>query len=158
MAVVVLAGCFPVGAPYRNPVYGGSFADPFVARVGRQFFAYGTNTSEDGRQVNVPVLTSPDLASWSRVPGDALPATGLGRWVDRSPVGGRIWAPAVLARPAPAGWVYYVLYYTARTTRDGRTRQCIGTAVSIDPLGPSTTTTTGHWCASSTTAARSTPA
>ena len=136
MAVVVLAGCFPVGTPYRNPVYRGSFADPFVVRVGRQFFAYGTNTSEGGRQVNVPVLTSPDLASWSRVPGDALPDTGLGRWVDRSHVRGRIWAPAVLARTAPAGWVYYVLYYTAPTTRDGRTRQCIGTAVSIDPLGP----------------------
>jgi Glycosyl hydrolases family 43 len=133
---VGLAGCFPVGPTYRNAVYQGSFADPFVMRVGRQFFAYGTNVFEAGRQVNVPVLTSTDLSSWGRAPVDALPDAGLGSWVDRYHVGGRIWAPAVLARTAPAGWGYYVLYYTAPTTRDGRTRQCIGTAVSTNPLGP----------------------
>jgi hypothetical protein len=134
LAVVALAGCFPVG--YRNPVYGGSFADPFVLRVGREFFAYGTNVFDGGRRVNVPVLRSSDLVSWNRAPVDALPDAGLGRWVDRAHVPGRIWAPAALARTAPAGWGYYVLYYTAPTTRDGRTRQCIGTAVSTDPLGP----------------------
>jgi hypothetical protein len=136
LAAVALAGCFPVGTPYRNPVYPGSFADPFVLRVGREFFAYGTNVFDGGRRVNVPVLRSDDLVSWDRAPVDALPDAGLGRWVDRAHVRGRIWAPAALARTAPAGWVYYVLYYTAPMTRDGRTRQCIGTAVSTDPLGP----------------------
>ncbi|MCI3950058.1 MAG: glycoside hydrolase, family 43, partial [Acidimicrobiales bacterium] len=136
LAVVALAGCFPVANPYRNPVYRGSFADPFVLRVERDFFAYGTNVVDGGRRVNVPVLTSPDLVSWDRAPVDALPDAGLGAWVDRSRVPGRIWAPAVLARTAPAGTPYYVLYYTAPTTRDGHTRQCIGTATSASPLGP----------------------
>jgi hypothetical protein len=139
VAAAGLAGCFPIGpTPYRNPVYRGSFADPFVLRVGREFFAYGTDVIERGRQVNVPVLRSDDLRAWSRAPGDALPDAGLGSWVDRGAARGRIWAPAVLARTAPAGWGYWVLYYTAPTTRDGVTRQCIGTAVSTDPLGPFT--------------------
>ena len=136
LAVGALAGCLPVGTPYRNPVYRGSFADPFVLRVGREFFAYGTNVFDGGRQVNVPVLRSGDLTDWDRAPVDALPDSGLGSWVDRGRIRGRIWAPAALARTAPAGWGYYVLYYTAPTTRDGVTRQCIGTAVSTDPLGP----------------------
>jgi hypothetical protein len=134
--VVSLAGCFPVGTPYRNPVYRGSFADPFVLRVGRTFFAYGTNVFDGGRQTNVPVLMSPDLVQWDRAPVEALPDDGLGSWVDRSAARGRIWAPAALARSASDGTPYYVLYYTAPHRRDGVTRQCIGTATSGSPVGP----------------------
>ena len=43
---MALAGCFPVGPHYRNAVYRGSFADPFVLRVGRSFVAYGTNVGQ----------------------------------------------------------------------------------------------------------------
>ena len=136
VAAVALTGCFPVRAGYRNPVYRGSFADPFVLRVGRGFFAYGTNVFDGGRQVNVPVLTSLDLVSWDRAPVDALPDAGLGSWVDQAHARGRIWAPAVQARTAPGGTPYYVLYYTAPVARDGRIVQCIGTATSGSPLGP----------------------
>ena len=61
--MVVLAGCFPVIPAYRNPVYRGSFADPFVLRARGGWLAYGTNVPGNGRQVNVPVLTSRDLLS-----------------------------------------------------------------------------------------------
>ena len=136
VAGVVLAGCFPAPPAYRNPVYRGSFADPFVLRAEGGWFAYGTNVVDSGRQVNVPVLTSSDLRSWHRAPVDALPDGGLGPWVDRRHVRGRVWAPAVLPRTGPGGGTYWVLYYTAPSTQSGRTQQCIGSATAGSPLGP----------------------
>jgi hypothetical protein len=48
VAGVLLAGCFPVDPAYRNPVYRGSFADPFVLRAEGGWFAYGTNIVDGG--------------------------------------------------------------------------------------------------------------
>jgi putative cell wall-binding protein len=106
-------------ATYTNPVVGGDSPDPFVLRVGTTYVAYTTN---DGGE-NVPVLTSTDLAHWTRS-GDALPQ--LPAWVGP----GRNWSPAVLAVDAS----HYVLYYTALDAGAGH--QCIGVATSTRPTGP----------------------
>src|ERR671913_19224 len=52
---------------YRNPVYDGYFADPFVLRWEGRYIAYGTGSRVSGRVFEV--LESPDLASWTRVGG-----------------------------------------------------------------------------------------
>lgn len=96
--------------------------DPFILPLGDRYVAYSTNVAPAGRMLNVPVLTSADLVSWSRV-GDALPL--LPGWAQP----GRTWAPSV--RPARGG---FVLYFTA-THRDSG-HQCIGSAVSASPVGP----------------------
>lgn len=104
---------------FTNPVYDKNFPDPGVLRVGGTWYAYGTNN----QQANVPLLTSPDLVHWTER-GDVLPE--VGKWA----TAGNTWAPEVLRTDAGK----YVLYYTARWSRDDR--QCIGTAVADDPRGP----------------------
>jgi beta-xylosidase len=122
---VILAGCgggspaAPTGPTFKNPVYRGNFPDPFVLRVGRTFYAYGTN----GEHGNVPTLRSRDLVHWRRGP-DALPK--LGRWAAT----GRTWAPEVMRRGDRA----YVLYYTALSLE--LSAQCVGRAVASSPAGP----------------------
>ena len=105
---------------YRNPVYPGDFADPFVLVADGRYYAYATNL----RGVNVPILESADLVDWTPM-GDAMPE--LPAWA----VSGRklTWAPAVASTT-----VGYALYYTARDQRSGR--QCIGLAESASPTGP----------------------
>ncbi|GIF76102.1 hypothetical protein Asi02nite_56200 [Asanoa siamensis] len=124
MATVVaaaLGGCAgDEPAPtFTNPVYASDAPDPQAIRVGEAWFLFHTNTPA----ANVPVLTSPDLVTWSPA-GDALPA--LGSWA----VGGKTWAPEVLAVAADR----YVLYYTAASAATGR--QCVGRAVARAPAGP----------------------
>lgn len=103
---------------YTNPVYQANFPDPAALLVEGTWYAYGTN----GPAGNVPVLTSPDLVTWSPA-GDALPR--LGAWATP----GYTWAPDVLRLRDR-----YLLYYTARSARTGR--QCIGVAQARSPLGP----------------------
>jgi beta-xylosidase len=105
--------------------YGGDFPDPSVLRVGGVYYAYSTNVAG----VNVPVMSSTDLVSWTPT-SEALPP--LPGWA--SP--GRTWAPAVLAR----GGVY-VLYYTVTQTSSGR--QCISVATAASPAGPFRDTSSG---------------
>jgi beta-xylosidase len=49
---------------YRNPVYPGPFADPFVLRHEGWYYAYGTNEGVDADRA-FEVLRSRDLVSWS---------------------------------------------------------------------------------------------
>src|SRR5438105_14914520 len=99
-------------------VYCNDFADPFVLRVGDTYYAYSTNTGDR----RVPVLTSNGLFGTGRR-SEAL--AQLAPW--SSP--GRVWAPAVLARPGG-----YVLYYTTRAPNPDR--QCLSRAVATKPGGP----------------------
>ncbi|MCA1590594.1 MAG: glycoside hydrolase family 43 protein [Acidobacteria bacterium] len=56
---------------YLNPVYPHSFPDPFVLKVGNEFFAYCTGHWTDGNVFGV--LHSPDLVSWTAVGGAMRP-------------------------------------------------------------------------------------
>lgn len=104
---------------YRNPVYPGDSPDPQAIRVGETWYLFHTNS----RGQNVPVLTSPDLVTWTPA-HDALPK--LPSWAEP----GKTWAPEVIEISAGR----YVLYYTVADRASGR--QCIGRAVSDTPEGP----------------------
>ena len=124
--VLMLAACSstPADTPkadvrtFTNPVFGDNFPDPGVILADRTWYAYGTNTTT----ANVPVLTSPDLVTWTAAE-DAMPEVGT--WANR----GNTWAPEVVA--AAGG---HLLYYTARDRASDR--QCIGVAYSAAPGGP----------------------
>jgi len=111
--------------PSFVPVFTQNFPDAFVLPHGSEFIAYSTN---DGP--NVPVAISRDLVYWTFA---AEPATGkqrdalpkLGAWAKE----GFTWAPEVLQLGRS-----YLLYYTASDR--AKNAQCIGVAVSTDPLGP----------------------
>jgi beta-xylosidase len=111
----------PLGVTqYRNPVYPGDFADPYVLLDDSVYYAYATNSGSS----HVPVLRSPDLVHWTSA-GDALPE--LPGWAES----GRhlTWAPAVLAVQNQ-----YVLFYTTRDRKSQK--QCVGRAESPSPAGP----------------------
>lgn len=106
------------------PVLPGDFPDPFVLPVlaldgSTTWFSYATNTFEHG---NVPVATSRDLRSWSRV-RDALPVRPT--WAVRGPA----WAPSVLQ----IGRNFH-LFYSLRSASTGLF--CLSHAESSWPEGP----------------------
>ena len=103
------------------PVIDQDFPDPDILRVGDTYYAYATQTSNGAR--NVQVATSEDLQSWQVQRTDALPQ--LPAWATN----GRTWAPDVAA--VDGG---YVMYLTAHSADPDM--QCIGVAVSSDPMGP----------------------
>ncbi|AGZ46185.1 glycoside hydrolase family protein [Actinoplanes friuliensis DSM 7358] len=105
-------------ATFTNPVFTDNFPDPGAILVDGTWYAYGTNNAA----ANVPVLTSPDLVTWTGA-GDVLPE--VGKWAEA----GNTWAPEVIA--ADGG---YLLYYTARSRATNR--QCIGVARATEPQGP----------------------
>jgi hypothetical protein len=134
--VATLAGAMhpgPAGAtPHRGPedpnpvlAYPGDFPDPYVLVAGGTYYAYSTNVAG----VNVPVMTSTNLATWTPT-SEALPH--LPAWASS----GRTWAPTVLARG-----VTYVLYYTV--TQTSTQRQCVSAATAASPTGPFTDTSSG---------------
>ena len=100
------------------PVLAYDFADPFVMRVGNEYYAYATNAAGG----SVQLARSRDLVSWS-LAGNAL--GNLPSWAAQ----GSVWAPATLDR-----FPVVVLYYTVREAATGR--QCISVAVSGRPEGP----------------------
>jgi beta-xylosidase len=106
-------------AMFTNPVHTADTPDPQTIRVGDTWYLFHTNA--DGR--NVPVLTSPDLVTWTPA-GDALPE--LPAWADA----GKTWAPEVIALAEDR----YLLYYTVAGRESGR--QCLGRAVASAPQGP----------------------
>ena len=116
-----------------------NFPDPFVARFGGTFHAYGTGAQIDSGRTNVQLIRSRDLRRWS-APVEALPHSSLPAWVDRAHP--QVWAPEVIAIAGR-----YVLYFNARHATLTRTetppggprvlqRHCLGAAVSNDPAGP----------------------
>jgi beta-xylosidase len=115
------------GAVQPAPVlsYGGDFPDPHVLVVGRVYYAYSTNVAG----LNVPVMSSTDLTSWTATSDALRPLPG---WA--SP--GRTWAPTVLAKSG-----VYVMYYTVTQTSTGR--QCLSVATAAGPMGSFTDTSSG---------------
>jgi beta-xylosidase len=102
--------------------YGGDFPDPFVLVNGGRYYAYSTQIWSSDHWTNVPVMSSPDLASWSPIT-DALPT--LPAWARP----GNTWAPAAMQRSGR-----FLLYYT--TTEAASGRQCISVATATTPTGP----------------------
>ena len=81
---------------YRNPVYDGYFADPFVLPWEGRYVAYGTGSWVNGRIFEI--LESTDLATWTRV-GGAMEA------IDPD-LGTDCWAPEVV-EAGDRFWLYY---------------------------------------------------
>ena len=106
------------GRQYRNPVYDGYFADPFVLRCGDRYLAYGTGSVVDG--LYFEVLESTDLVNWRRVGGALQPvAPDLG--VD-------YWAPEVVFDEGRF-WMYYSVGF-------GDAGHHLRVAVADAPEGP----------------------
>ncbi len=98
--------------------YDGDFPDPYILRVGGDYFAYATQSG--GMQVQV--MTSTTLVSWRHL-GEAFPQ--LPAWSKP----GFTWSPAVLRRGDR-----FVMYVAVRERRYDR--QAIATAVADHPAGP----------------------
>lgn len=103
-----------------NPVWDGEFADPFVLRVGSDYYAYGTGSVIDGRVFEV--LTSTDLVTWRSLGGalEPLPDESLTDY----------WAPEVTVADGTC-----FLYYSAGTGDKGH---LLRVATAGHPAGPFT--------------------
>lgn len=107
---------------YRNPVWPSYFADPFVLKVGSNYYAYGTGPAgPDGRVF--PVLHSRDLAEWNALGGALTPPAGTNR--------SAYWAPEAAERDGK-----FYLYYSAADGTDETHR--LYAAVADHPAGPFT--------------------
>ncbi|KAM0713552.1 hypothetical protein Q7P37_010514 [Cladosporium fusiforme] len=113
-----------------GPVIKSDFPDPSIIRVGDTWYAFGTQSLFDFKDVRVQFATSNDFTTWSLREGyDALGS--LGAWVDESnPL---VWAPDVFQLDDGS----FILYYSAttKTAGDGRFH-CIGAARSSNVEGP----------------------
>ncbi len=106
---------------YTNPVHPEYFADPFVLRVGKEYFAYGTAPADkQGREF--PILRSRDLVTWTYA-RHAIEPTAHMR-------GYSFWAPEV----AQNGSKFYLYYSGAPLGKDEEHR--LRVAVANDPAGP----------------------
>lgn len=101
-----------------DPVWDGSFADPFVLRAEGAYYAYGTGSVLGGRVFEV--LRSTDLLRWRSLGGALEPPPGL----DATDY----WAPEVAVLDAR-----YCMYYSAGI---GDVGHRLRVATSDDPAGP----------------------
>jgi len=112
----------PMTLRYRNPVWSGYMADPFVLEWRGIYYAYGTGSGH-GRQPDgnvLPLLQSDDLVHWKPRGGALRPL----REPDLV-----YWAPEVAERDG----IFY-LYYSAGW-RDGEKHQ-LRVALASAPSGP----------------------
>lgn len=111
---------------YQNPIWRGYFADPFILRVGADYYAYGTGESLDvgrgGEPSAFTVLRSRDLMHWEHRGGALLPPPSASTHA--------FWAPEVAA----FGRRFYLYYSSAPPGRDELHR--LRVAVADDPAGP----------------------
>ncbi|WP_328990959.1 family 43 glycosylhydrolase [Kribbella sp. NBC_01245] len=115
-----------------QPLIGRDFPDADLLQVDSTYYAYSTNSSYDGRLLNIPIAHASSITGPWTVDGvDALPT--LPAWVAFDQPSGtyRVWAPDVSQRADGV----YLMYYTAKHTSG---IQCIGAATSDTPTGPFT--------------------
>ena len=108
---------------YRNPVWSGYMADPFVLEWKGRYYAYGTGSGRgqartDGRVF--PLLQSDDLVRWHQSGGAMTPLADPGL---------HYWAPEVAERDGT-----FYLYYSAGG-RDGENHR-LRVARAASPVGP----------------------
>ncbi|HLI73905.1 MAG TPA: glycoside hydrolase family 43 protein [Acidimicrobiales bacterium] len=113
--------------PVTAPAYDHDAPDPDVVRANGVYFAYTTNSHLE----NVPVLSSPDLQSWTAM-GDALPR--LPSWAAQG--FSHSWSPGVAQFGAT-----WVMYYTAQVARTGTL--CLSVATAPVAAGPFTDNSSG---------------
>lgn len=106
---------------YTNPVYPYDFADPFVLRVGKSYWAYGTAPADD-RGNHFPILRSDDLINWKYVRHALAPL--------RNPAGVNYWAPEAARKDGK-----FYLYYSATTSQSDEHHR-LRVAISDRPEGP----------------------
>ena len=113
---------------YRNPVYSGYFADPFVWKHGDRYYAVGTGQEEAEGETGgsgpgiFPLLTSPDLVHWQAL-GRAMARPEFG-----AAFGETFWAPEV----AYAVGRFYLYYSVGRKDQGHHLR----VATADRPEGP----------------------
>ncbi len=108
---------------YRNPVWAGYFADPFVLQVGAEYYAYGTGPATPEGRI-FPVLHSRDLVQWDALGGALTPPEKSARPA--------YWAPEVAERDGK-----FYLYYSAADGGGDETHRLYA-AASDHPAGPFT--------------------
>ena len=121
LALIGPAGAAVGDPPHDQPVNIGpdDFPDPFVLKVGDDWYAYGT----DGDIGDVQVINSSDLVNWANV-GTAIAKDDEPDWAQNDDV----WAPTVLK--AGDNYVLYSAYLRTDPKPDTR---CIGAATSSSP-------------------------
>ncbi|HEX2864173.1 MAG TPA: glycoside hydrolase family 43 protein [Deinococcales bacterium] len=107
------------GLTYTNPVYPHPFADPFVLRVGGDYYAFGTGGNLTPG-FGFDVLHSTDLVNWEKL-GGALPRLPGADFVD-------YWAPEVAEHEGR-----FFMYYSAGRGDKGHQ---LRVAVAEHPAGP----------------------
>ena len=103
---------------YRNPVYDGYFADPFVLAWDGGYLAYGTGAPVNG--LHFEILQSADLAHWTCIGGALQAPTGE--------LGSDLWAPEVVEAEGRF-WLYYSVGFEDR-------KHHLRAAAADSPLGP----------------------
>ena len=115
-------------ATYINPVLDADFPDPAVILApDGYYYAYATQTLQDGKWINIQVARSADLVRWQHL-GDALPEKpGWARETQD------FWAPYVVQEGDR-----YLMYYSATPdVCDVPERgHCLAIATSASPAGP----------------------
>lgn len=110
----------------RNPVFDKDFPDPTVIKAAGKYYAYATQSTVNGKPLNIQVASSDDLQHWT-LEGDALPVKP--RWANHS-----FWAPHVLYDDVIKK---YVMFYSGETPEEN-IGKCIGVAFADKPTGPFT--------------------
>ncbi|MGV8878974.1 MAG: glycoside hydrolase family 43 protein [Sphingobacteriaceae bacterium] len=105
-----------------NPVLNQDFPDPTVIYAEGKFYAYGTQSAVNGKEVHIQVASSIDLQNWQHE-GDALPVKP--EWASHN-----FWAPDVIYDKAIKK---YVLFYSGESGKPGK---CLGVAFADHPAGP----------------------
>lgn len=112
----------------RGPVVTTDFPDPAIIKVDNTWYAFGTQSAFDYKDIKIQVATSTDFNSWSIVQGkDAVGK--LPSWVNSTdPL---VWAPDVIQRDDGS----FLMYFSA-SVADNTKYHCVGTATSDSIEGP----------------------
>jgi beta-xylosidase len=111
-----------------GPVIDTDFPDPSIIQVGSTWYAFGTQSLFDYKNIKTQLATSSDFENWDlRENYDALRT--LPSWVDMEDP--RIWAPDVFQNDEGD----YVMYFSAAYDKQDY-KHCVGAAKSSNIEGP----------------------